>query len=176
MRHRQPLAKAATLVIGLVVSWLLLGELATFVYFLIWFDIVFIYTKGAGTIGIDLTTIVAIMYGIALGPVLGFLFASIVLPAMIIVVMFLIWDFDMPIINVEFIFLGFTAGFAGLIAPFLPLFLTVLLAIAFRFGFSIAVVARFKSRPKIGYYLVNTLVSFMIIMAMNSLGVFSLIA
>ena len=172
------ITRAGTLLIGSLISLTFLGVLGLIVFLLIWFDTVFLMNYSeVKIVGLDLITLAAIISGIVMGPIAGFLFSMILLPLLIVGLYLLIYRFLLPgYPNIDFLSLGLAAGLAGLMAPLFPLFVTALVAVVFRFIMSILIENRYRGTANYPYAFVNTLVSFFFIFLLNATGILAVAA
>jgi len=167
------ITRFGTLVIGSLLSLTFLGPLGLVVFLLIWLDTVFLMNYSeVKIIGLDLITLAAVISGIVMGPIFGFLFSMIVLPLLIVGLYLLTYRFLLPgYPNIDFLSLGLAAGLAGIMAPIFPLYVTALAAVMFRFIISILIERRFRGTANYPYAFVNTLVSFFFIFVLNAAGI-----
>jgi hypothetical protein len=170
------ISKYGTLLFGSILAYGFIGPLGVLVYILVWLDtLVIMNMLPAKTVGFELLTLAAIISGIALGPVGGFLFTMIVIPALIYGLYQLVYHYllteIMIIPNVDFLAMAIASVFAGILITFLPFFFAVLISLLFRY-FVLAMINMNIRGSSIdyAYAFMNLLFSYFILVVIQGTG------
>lgn len=134
MRKYRYLAYVTTFFFGSLFAFAAINPLASLVYILVWID-TFVLTRipTARSIGFELRTLAAIIAGLSLGPLIGFLFALAFLPFFITGIIKLVRGFvDVTVPNFAFLTLAFTAAFAGFLNPVFPFLFVIVISVLFK--------------------------------------------
>ena len=129
------IAYFVTLVFGGALAYALLSPLGLLLYLLIWID-VFILPRlyVFQSFGFELQTLAAIIAGIALGALGGFILA-LAIPLLILILQYIVFSSSslfLRVPNITYISMALSAGFAGLIIGALPFFIVIILSVLFR--------------------------------------------
>jgi hypothetical protein len=170
-------AKIGSLFFGLLITILFFGPLSGLVYFILWVDIVYLTNLPlVKTIGFELQTLAAVIGGIALGPVGGFFFAALAIPALYMFLYQLVYHYWLSAVpSVDYLSMGLAAVLAGILISVLPFVVVVLVALFFKYFVLILINLRISGSADYASAFMNILFSFLVLMAIQATGIISYI-
>lgn len=170
--------RIATLLIGSLLFLILAGPLGLLFFLLIWIDALVLFdTVFVKVIGIDLITLAAIMSGIALGPVLGFIFGLLVIPGIVLLFVGLVHRYWMIefLPSMDYLYAGIAAGVAGLLSLFLPFLITVVAAVFLRFIASSIINKNIYGNAGLNFAFINIIFTLVVLMGLNATGILGIV-
>jgi hypothetical protein len=170
-------ARILTLIFGSLVAYIFFSPLVLLIYLLIWFDITILsYTPTAEILGFETLTIAAIMSGVALGPLGGFLFGIIGLPVIILILYAVVFKTLSPYApNFSFVAMGIAAAATATLSP-LGFLTAVFLGVMLKHVISYAIYAATGSGIEFGVAIFNVAFSTLFLFFANSVGLLSFVA
>lgn len=166
------LAYGTTFVFGSILSYFYLQPLGLLVYLLIWTDI-FLLAKipVVQSIGFEFQTLAAIIGGVTIGSVSGFLFSLFGIPLLITALVYIVKNSINPRVpNIHYVAMALAAAFAGLLAPFLPLLAVVVLSVLFKQVAFAMLHLRLSFGVNMATSLFNTIFSLLIMLGLERIG------
>lgn len=170
------IAYAATLIIGSVLAYFFVNPLSFLVYFLVWLDIVVIARiPAAESLGFEVLTLAAIIGGVALGAVAGFLFALVGIPLLATLLNAAVFrTFSPRIPSFDFVAVGIAAMLAGFLVGPLSFIAGVFLAVFFKHVIMNATRIAMGGGISYGPSFFNIVFTWLVLIALKDIGLLAI--